>query len=85
MGPTLFLKIFENQLMYFITAAVLAAGILFKFLRAPMKRAVERIVCRIPLRIFVFGLILILGIASSVITAIVSALVPGGGGEYDPH
>jgi Predicted cation transporter len=75
MGVPLFEKIFENQLMYFITIAVLAAGIAFKFLRVPMKHWVERIVRKIPLRLFVFIVIVALGIASSVITAIIAALI----------
>ena len=75
MGAGLILKIFENELMYFITAAVLIAGIAFKFLRAPLKRSVERVVRRIPLRAFVFLVIVVLGVASSVITAIISALI----------
>jgi predicted cation transporter len=75
MGSALFQKIFENELMYFITAAVLVAGIAFKFLRVPLKHTVERIVNRIPLRLFVFAVIVVLGIASSVITAIIAALI----------
>lgn len=75
MGSELFQKIFENELMYFITVAVLVAGIAFKFLRMPLKRFVERIVRRIPLRVFIFVIIVVLGVASSVITAIISALV----------
>jgi len=75
MNTELLLKIFQNELMYFITIAVLAAGMAFKFLRAPLKRSVERIVRRIPLRVFICVVTIVLGLASSVITAIIAALV----------
>ena len=75
MGPELLRTIFQNELMYFISAAVLVAGIAFKFLRTPLKRTVGLLVQRIPLRRFIFFVIVVLGIVSSVITAIVSALV----------
>lgn len=75
MGPELLQRVFQNELMYFITVAVLVAGIAFKFLRAPLKRTVDRLVQRIPLRVFIFVVIVVVGIASSVITAIISALV----------
>lgn len=75
MGLDLLRQIFENRLMYYITAAVLAAGLIFKFLRAPLKGAVERAVGRMPLRLFVFLVIFALSVASSAITVIVAALI----------
>jgi predicted cation transporter len=58
-----------------ITAAVLAAGVLFRFLYWPLARAVDGMRKRAALPILVFLTVVILAIASSVITAIIAALV----------
>lgn len=68
-------EILTNKLLYFITFAVLIAGILFKILKNRVKGAVDAILKRVSLKVFIFFLILILGIASSFITAIISALL----------
>ena len=58
-----------------ITLAVLAAGFLFKFLQKPISHNVNRIADTIGVKLFAFLLIAGLGFLSSVITAIIAALV----------
>lgn len=69
------IKVFQNELMYFITLAVFVAALLFKYTRIWLKKVVKKAIKHIPLWLFVFFLVIILGLASSVITAIVSALI----------
>jgi predicted cation transporter len=71
----LLVEIMENKLIYFITFAVLVAGLLFMLLKNRIKGLINSILKVIPLKVFVFLLIVILGLASSVITAIISALL----------
>ncbi len=71
----LLLHIFENYLLYFITAAVLVAGFIFRISVGKIKTFVGYATERIPISIFVFLLILVLGLASSLITAIIAALI----------
>jgi predicted cation transporter len=58
-----------------ITVAVSAAGFLFKLLRPAARRLVGATIARIGVKPFAVLLVLILGIVSSAITAIVAALV----------
>jgi len=58
-----------------ITLAVFIAGLLFKVLQRSVARNVNKFADLIGLRIFVFLVIVILGILSSVITAIIAALL----------
>jgi predicted cation transporter len=58
-----------------ITLAVLIAGILFKFLRPAARKAVGIAISKIGIKAFAFAIVVILGLVSSVITAIVAALV----------
>ncbi len=58
-----------------ITLAVFIAGFLFKVFQKPVAHNVNKIVDIIGLRFFVLLVIVILGILSSVITAIIAALV----------
>ena len=58
-----------------ITSAVFIAGFLFRFFQKPIGRSVNRIVGAIGVKPFAFLVIVILGFLSSVITAIVAALV----------
>lgn len=69
------LYIIQNKLIYLISFAVLIGGFLFKILNAYIKRALNCILKHISLRIFVFLLVIIIGLLSSVITAIIAALV----------
>lgn len=71
----LIIRIFENYLLYFITAAVLIAGFIFRISIKKIKRFVNYCIVQIPLRLFIFLLVVVLGLVSSLLTAIVAALV----------
>lgn len=71
----LFLSIIQNKFMYIITAAVLLGGFLFKFLTTYIRKLLTCILKHIPLKIFVFLLIIVIGLLSSIITAIIAALL----------
>jgi predicted cation transporter len=58
-----------------ITAAVLVAGLLFKFLRPAVRKAVNAAMARLGVKAFAFAVVVILGFISSVITAIIAALL----------
>ncbi len=58
-----------------ITLAVFAAGFCFKFFQGQIAHNVNKIADRIGLKVFVFFVIVVLGLLSSVITAIIAALV----------
>ncbi len=58
-----------------ITAAVLVAGLLFKFLRPAARRLVGAAISRLGIKFFSFAVVVILGLVSSVITAIIAALL----------
>lgn len=67
--------ILKNHLLYLITAAVFVSGLLFEFFKDKIKKAVKLALNHISLKIFVFILIVVLGLTSSIITAIVASLV----------
>jgi predicted cation transporter len=69
----LLVKACRSPLM--ITAAVFTAGLLFKLGQQQLRQLISRVLERIPLKVFLFALIVVLGLASSVITAIVASLV----------
>lgn len=58
-----------------ITAAVLVAGLLFKFLRSSLRKAVDASMRAMGVKAFVFAVVVLLGLFSSVITAIIAALI----------
>ena len=58
-----------------ITAAVLVAGLLFKFLRPTVRKAVGVAMSRLGVKAFAFLTVVVLGLISSVITAIIAALL----------
>lgn len=58
-----------------ITIAVLVAGLLFKLLRPAVRRAVGAAISAIGIKAFAFVLVVLLGLVSSFITAIVAALI----------
>jgi predicted cation transporter len=58
-----------------IVPAVLAAGLLFHFGRKAADRAMTSILKKVSLKLVVFLIVVILGLASSVITAIIAALL----------
>jgi predicted cation transporter len=68
-------EIFTNHLMYMITAAVLIFGLLFKVFQDRVQQAIEVILRHIPLKVFVFLVVVVLGLISSMITAIIAALL----------
>jgi predicted cation transporter len=70
-----FSHILMNHLMYLITGAVFLFGILFEFFKDKIKNIIALILKHISLKFFVFLLIVILGLISSLITAIIAALL----------
>ena len=62
LSANLILEVFENKLIYFITFAVLIAGLIFMVLKDRVKGIIGNILKRVPLRVFVFFVIVILGL-----------------------
>lgn len=58
-----------------ITAAVLIAGFLFKLCRPAMRKAIGKSIAAIGVKAFTFAIVTLLGLVSSVITAIIAALI----------
>jgi len=58
-----------------ITLAVLIAGLIFHYGRESLKGFTDSILEKVPLKVFVFLIVVILGILSSVVTAIIAALL----------
>ncbi|MEI6703330.1 MAG: DUF1646 family protein [Deltaproteobacteria bacterium] len=58
-----------------ITVAVLVAGVLFKFLRPAVRKIVGAAMSRLGVKAFAFVIVVVLGLISSVITAIIAALL----------
>src|SRR5690606_17146198 len=58
-----------------ITIAVLVAGLLFKWLAGPLEKGVMATVRVLPVRLFLALTVVLLGFLSSVITAMIAALV----------
>ena len=58
-----------------ITLAVLAAGLLFHYLRTALERGMRRVLITVPLPAVVCAGIIILGLLSSLISAIIAALL----------
>jgi predicted cation transporter len=58
-----------------ITAAVLVAGLLFKFLRPVLRKAVNESIRAMGVKAFAFAVVVLLGLFSSLITAIIAALL----------
>ena len=71
----LLVHILHNEMLYFITLAVLIAGIIFKFTVDDIANGVEKAAQRIHLSVFLFFIICVLGIISSIITAIIASLI----------
>jgi len=63
----------EDPIM--ITIAVLVAGLLFKWLAGPLEKGVTALVRVMPVRLFLALVVIVLGFLSSVITAMIAALV----------
>lgn len=58
-----------------ITIAVVISGLLFKWFKIPIKNGIQKIIHFIPFPVFLFLTVVLLGLLSSVITAIIAALV----------
>lgn len=58
-----------------ITVAVLGAGVLFHYLRKYIDHAMRRILVTVPLKAIVCAAIIVLGLLSSIISAIIAALL----------
>lgn len=71
----LFFSIVQNKFMYTIAIAVLIGGFLFKLISTHIEGVLMYILKYVSLRLFVFLLIVIIGLLSSVITAIIAALL----------
>ena len=68
-------EVMTSHLLYLITAAVLTAGLLFKLLNMAIRRAINAAIVFVPFKILIFGLIILLGLGASVITAIIASLL----------
>lgn len=75
MSLDLFEHILKNHLLYYITFAVLIAGILFFFFRNRINRMIELLTQKISVQFFIFVVVIILGLSSSFITAIIASLL----------
>ena len=75
LNKELFFTIGENKFIYIIVLAVLIGGFLFKALANHIEGILTIILKYIPLKFFVYLVIVILGILSSIITAIIASLL----------
>ncbi len=67
--------IFTDHFLYIITAAVFVVSLLFRLLESQVKRFVDFLLGCLPLKLVVFLLVVLLGLLSSVITAIIASLL----------
>ena len=65
----------EEPMIKGIVPAVLVAGLLFHYGKSSVQRAMNSITKVVPIKIIVFLIVAILGLSSSVITAIIAALL----------
>ena len=68
-------EIFQNKFMYMITVAVFAGGMIFKAFNTKFLSAVQILIDRTSLKLVVFLAIIVLGLVSSIITAIIASLL----------
>lgn len=73
MNKHLILKALEEPIM--IASAVLIAGLLFHYFNEQIRIGINKILKVLPIKVFVFLVTVILGLLSSVITAIIASLV----------
>jgi len=59
----------------FISAAVLGAGLLFKIFMKHIRMGIHWLLDRVSVGVFAFALVVVLGLTSSIITAIIASLV----------
>jgi predicted cation transporter len=65
----------KEPLVKGIVPAVLIAGLIFHYGRGPIARSVHWVLERIPLKLMVFVIVVLLGLVSSLITAIIASLL----------
>lgn len=65
----------EEPILKGIVPAVLVAGLLFHYGKSSVQRAMNSIIKVVPVKLIVFLIVTILGLASSVITAIIASLL----------
>lgn len=70
-----FLETLTNHFLYMITGAVLFGGFLLRYLNKYIKKTIEHILKHVPLKLFVFNMVITIGLISSIITAIIAALL----------
>lgn len=58
-----------------ITLAVLIAGLLFRWFQSPIEKGILAIGRAMPYKLFIFCLVVVLGLISSIITAIIAAII----------
>lgn len=73
LNAELWLKALEDPIN--ITIAVLVAGLLFKWFQSPIEKSIGSLSRIIPYRLFLAIVVIVLGLISSIITAIIAALV----------
>jgi len=73
LDSTLFIKSLKDPLN--ITLAVIVAGLLFKWFRKPLEKGILRMSKAVPFRLFLALTVIVLGLLSSLITAIIAAIV----------
>jgi predicted cation transporter len=73
LDSSLWLRAIKNPIN--ITLVVLVSSLLFKWLRQPIQRVIQRITRFLDISVFLTLMIVILGFLSSIITAIVAAIV----------
>ncbi|MCR4436568.1 MAG: DUF1646 family protein [Clostridiales bacterium] len=71
----LIFSILQNHLLYLITGAVFITGLLFKYQIHRIVRLKDAALKYMPPKVLIFLVIVLLGLASSVITAIVASLI----------
>lgn len=70
---SLILKALEDPI--YITLAVLAAGLLFRWFQTPIENGIRATSRAIPQPVFIAVIVIVLGLISSIITAIIAAIV----------
>jgi predicted cation transporter len=73
LGKELMIKALKEPVM--ISGAVLVAGLMFHYFNKKIRLSIKKILTAIPLQLFVFIVVVFLGLASSVITAIIASLL----------
>ncbi|WP_026073570.1 DUF1646 family protein [Robertmurraya massiliosenegalensis] len=71
--PSLILKALKDPLK--ITIAVFVAGLIFKWMKVPLEKMIKRVSESMPYPLFFALVVIILGLLSSIITAIIASLV----------